>query len=71
MIFTNEMEKIVYNVIKESNEQFTFETLKKIFGNNVVGTIGKLKQRNLVEIVKQFRPELKKSIKTIKIKEVK
>lgn len=71
MIFINEVEKTVYNFIKDSNEVVTFKLLKTKLGTNAVGTIGRLKQRDLVEIVKQFRPELKKFLKVIQVKEVK
>lgn len=61
-MFTNEIEKTVYNVIKESKKLFTFEALKKRLGDNVVGYIGKLKQRDLVEIVKQYTGEGAKNL---------
>lgn len=70
MIFTNELEKTVYTAIKESNEPFTFEALKKRFGDNVVGYIGPLKQRGLVEVERKFNVETRKVVKTIKVKEV-
>jgi len=71
MIFTNEVEKTVYNAIKESNKPFTFEALKKRFGDNVVGYIGPLKQKGLVEVERKFNVTTKKVVKTIKIKEAK
>ena len=71
MIFTSEVEKTVYDFIKDSKEAVTFEVLKKRLGDKAVGYIGKLKQRDLVEIVRELNPKIRRFDKVIKIKEVK
>lgn len=70
MIFTSEVEKTVYNFIKDSDKKVTFKVLETKLGSNAIGYIGKLKQKDLVEIVRELNPKIKKYVKIIKIKEV-
>ena len=71
MTFTNEVEKTVYNFIKDSDNKVTFKLLETKLGSNAVGYIGKLNQKELVEIVRELNPVIKKYVKIIKIKGVK
>lgn len=56
------LESEVYNFIKEEKE-VEFKQIKEKFGNKGIGTVGKLNQRELIEIHREYTGKRRKLIK--------
>lgn len=55
----SEKEQKLYDYLKKENKQMSVYSLKIKFGENIVGVIGKLKQLNLINVIKNIKLEKK------------
>ena len=65
----SEKEQKVYDSLKKTGKPIALLHLREIFGENVVGTIGKLKQLGLVNIITNYKAG-KKYRKQVELKPI-